>query len=533
VNSLRLFWCNMGTVESTFVENEEETTQRASQQQQQHPPPVPRKPLVVLTGNILGLPQTGKSLLKQTLRGDRNLDKIPFRMPPDASDRVALHLVDDWNAGFTVYLVDPRHDPDAIRHHLHTTLETIWKVRYRDVAHPPPFCLCILVNFRDQMHDNDKTLSQADVQQLTLECILLQDPPLEPSLLQLQCVESSLVNFYGLTVLHAFCYQSYLAHKLYKANLTVQRLLQAQRAAVVPTLDPYPQYVQQLRGPQTIVTTACDGVSVLTDESSRHKKKRKKKKKRRSVLQVPAVTKESALEAFLASDDEEKPKASKPVVKQQDDLSDEEEFFYQEPVAKPDDPSSTKVETEDDEDDVEETPLSNNMDKEGKEYQQPLVESQDKRKAKEKSEEKQDGDEVIEASDVSPPISEDPIKSKEGAHATVEGPSVVPKAAISSPAPEDAPESDSEAGLFIEDRSLENKAQVSDQIKATGSTVEMEASSSLEKEGTEKPTGGLSEAAREAILQAQRDAETMMIKAEKKQKKKEKKKDKKKKSEST
>lgn len=195
---------------------------------------------------------------------------VPYRPPPQKRvwDRIQLQVQVSRSVGgvngaaassgaanrqrvvdFAVLLINPTHDPARIRNYLEDTIADLLRLQgYRSDedddgasgkdsnsraadandpnksgtssskrratspgARPNPFCLCILLNFRDRMSPGVKWLEQSDVQAFTMD--VLQSFSLEPDRIVLQCGHTSLYDCYGLDLLHHFIYQAYLQRK--------------------------------------------------------------------------------------------------------------------------------------------------------------------------------------------------------------------------------------------------------------------------------------------------------------------------------
>jgi hypothetical protein len=197
----------------------------------------------------------------------------PYQPPVIAWDTIQLHVSLDQPeqpTDFVVILVHPRlQKRKRVKKHLRETLQSLLKIHgYRRVSENPdeeaetdqvdplfppprPICLCILLNFRDlteeqQQHNKESSTSSmidtSDITETTMQ--VLQDYPVEPEQLVLLCGHVSLLNCYGLQLLHSFIYQAYLQRKRRDAE-TLLREIQNARRMVQPHVEmEYEDYVK-------------------------------------------------------------------------------------------------------------------------------------------------------------------------------------------------------------------------------------------------------------------------------------------------
>jgi len=224
--------------------------------------------------------QSGKQTLLQRLEGkdpfvsaiddhsERTGIVAPYKPPPDHQvwDRIQLRVsvsrsVDSSSCNhldFAVILIDPRHDVDRLRDYLDETIRALLCVQGHQSSQDDdstqdvdldestvqrPVCLCLLLNFRDLKSSADQWLEESDIQALTME-VLQNFPSLEPSRLVLQCGSTSLLNCYGLNVLHHFIYQCYLQRKRCDLERYVDQVREEQAASRnAPSLS-YEQFLK-------------------------------------------------------------------------------------------------------------------------------------------------------------------------------------------------------------------------------------------------------------------------------------------------
>ena len=306
----------MGTTESIFYEEEEkpQPPERRSTTRPSPPPPsatakaLAVKPLLRLSGVILGLPQSGRKSLLQRLLGKNpsplvSIDSAvaPYQAPRGHPtwDRIQLSVriaKPKESMDFAVIMVDPRHDRDRIEAYLTGAIETLLHCQGYSESRQElkrPFCLCLLLNFYDQRRkfSPDELLEESDVQHMTL--CALQDAQVEPSLLHLQIASTSLYDCYGLSILHHFIYQSYLLQKQWSLQQTLGQVHRARSQSVPPEILPYQEYLKVLKNPETIRAAEMGSVGSghsreISDNDNvsvddRKNKKKKKKEPRRKV----------------------------------------------------------------------------------------------------------------------------------------------------------------------------------------------------------------------------------------------------------
>ena len=211
--------------------------------------------------------------------------KISRSVPPSSSQTTQLPL------DFAVLLINPSHDQARIRDHLNESLTALLHLQGHhkmsdkktsalndtddseeskkvhvsrsesgdEIVDTRPFCLCLLLNFRDRKdmvrrkkaskHRRADWLESSDVQRLTMQ--ILQDyPTLEPDRLVLQCGESSLVNCYGLDLLHHFIYKAYLQRKRYDLEAMLSQIHQARLNSQGSSILPYDEFIELIKQQQ-------------------------------------------------------------------------------------------------------------------------------------------------------------------------------------------------------------------------------------------------------------------------------------------
>ena len=312
---------------------------------------------------------------------------------------------------FVVLLVDPRHDKERIQQHLSQCITTLLHrqgypttaflskskkkkkkkttneqsasllspQQHRQQQHP--FCLCLVLNFADQLQAKkkkkrqpDDSVTESDLQSMTMMILQEQCPTLlEPKHLLLQCTRTSLWNCYGLTQLHHFIYQCYLLTKQWQLQDMLQQVATAQQSSrqVIPPAMSYKDYVNSMdQMMNTTTTTAATGDANVvgngkaskntgqvkkvgvTEESSKSSSSSSRIRRKiglptnhnaksfsaakaeepspTPLQQPPPMDPTSALEAFLASDDEEDAgidQPSRPAVYDSSSDDDDDVFF--------------------------------------------------------------------------------------------------------------------------------------------------------------------------------------------------------------
>jgi len=223
---------------------------------------------VRLSGLVLGLPKSGKHTLLSRLEGkdpfdgnasdsSRNQILVPYQPPQELGawdPGIQLQVnqsqsvpKDQFQDGidFGVILINPSHDHDTVADYLRKTIHSLIHLQTAMIPgeggtkksepnpqsrHKPYFCLCLLLNFRDQQESASSWLEQSDIQMITLE-VLQEYPLLEPDRLVLQCGPSSLYDCYGLDLLHHFVYMAYAQRKRYELELLLDKVHTARIAA--------------------------------------------------------------------------------------------------------------------------------------------------------------------------------------------------------------------------------------------------------------------------------------------------------------
>jgi hypothetical protein len=290
---------------------------------------------------------------------------------------------------FFVLLINPRHDRIKVHKYVSKRLHEILRIQgYEKITkstsssrHEPikPFCVSLLRNFCDLIkHAEEGTVIQiSDLITWTMEVLQEYSPSIEPLL---QCIDTSLLNCYGLSALHHFIYQAYVQQKQYIVQRELYRIDEAitvsrQKAATL--IIPYEQYLDNI---ERLIqgSASSSGIPSSNNSSSRNDDETAStatssginaSSDRRRIIQVPkqqATTPnrdelsarnramsggssstlpsmqhsldnaKDALEAFLESDgnsdDEDiaynRNIAKKGIAKEADDDTDEEDDFY-------------------------------------------------------------------------------------------------------------------------------------------------------------------------------------------------------------
>lgn len=330
-----------------------------------------RPPSVKLKGHILGLPESGKRTLLARLQGKDPFRPsaddapvlegvqhlLPYQAPSDQPswDRIQLvvHCAEDFVQAepldFAVVLVNPQHKRKKVKRYLVERLQRLlhmlgYRMDGSTEAYPlRPFCLCVLLNFRD-LSLAKTHVEESNVTMWTME--VLQDySSLDPQRLVLQCGRTSLLNCYGLSLLHHFIYQSYLFHRQFQLESELLQVRQTQQHTKAPPVQDYDEFL-----------------AILDGKAPPQRKEKKKKHhdvdsgRRKVMPQVipgeprgvveelppsppspppPKSTKDD-LEAFLASSDEEDEPETKAASRRKDgphvesDSEDEEDFVVNE-----------------------------------------------------------------------------------------------------------------------------------------------------------------------------------------------------------
>ena len=321
--------------------------------------------------------------------GEPRVATAPYQAPPNMptwdNDRIQLrvqtgrkviskhHAVD-----FYVLLVDPRQDRKKVEKYLTKTLSTALRAQgyggtkdASTTAQQHPFCLCLLRNFRDLLPEDDddddngvaNTISESDLTSWTLQILQDQAPDLADPVLQ--CCNTSLLNCYGLGLLHNFIYQAYVQRKRLDLEQRLRQIQQAQsRAQSAAAAVSYAEYCAQVEqlvvgrnDDETTATTATSsggGVaqqrpgkmvpSVQQPHSVAAAASRGRAESGESSSTLPSsaqpslVNAKDALEAFLESDSDDSGDDGSVQNDENDDSSDdadagendEEDFYYDE-----------------------------------------------------------------------------------------------------------------------------------------------------------------------------------------------------------
>jgi len=386
-------------------------------------------PPLELSGMVLGMEATGKHTLMQRLEGkepefstrgarrgrhhhQRNNSAVsnttsetpsaasdsrqqrivtaPYQTPPNVpkwDDRIQLrvqagrkviskhHPVD-----FYVLLVDPRHDRKKFEKYISKTVTTALRAQgygkktnstdQQQQSHP--FCLCLLRNFRDLLPEEENEddtgngatiIGESDLTAWTMQ--ILQDCASDLTDPVLQCCNTSLLNCYGLGLLHHFIYQAYVQRKRFDLEQQLRQIQQVQTQVLrgAPAALSYADYCAQVEllaqnngavaarrrsttnDDETSTTSATSSrrkiVGVLPTATSASSAARGRANSGESSSTLPSSAQPSlvhdardALEAFLESDSDD----SAPQKDAEDDdnsssssdENDEEDFFYDE-----------------------------------------------------------------------------------------------------------------------------------------------------------------------------------------------------------
>jgi hypothetical protein len=233
-----------------------------------------------MNGLVLGLSKSGKRTLLQRLEGKEpnflatkthaarddlgSRDEATgistdarYQVPPHlpAFDK-AIHLqvyasrkIVDINNGsfdFAVILIDPRHERSKVQKYLSKRIRELIRL----LGRRKPLCLIVLRNFCDliQHANEDALISMSDLTMWTLE--VLQDSSMfvETSPL-LQCIDTSLLNCYGLSALHHFIYQAYVQRKRYDLQPEWDRMgaaIEESRSKTATLIVPYDEYLSNV-----------------------------------------------------------------------------------------------------------------------------------------------------------------------------------------------------------------------------------------------------------------------------------------------
>ena len=346
-----------------------------------------------LHGLVLGSAKSGKRTLLQRLEGKepdfsqnsrnpvghvdaRNRDEAGaaiatvarYQVPPnfptfDATILLHVHaskkVVDQTLYDFVVLLIDPRHDGPKTQKYLHKRLKELVRVLagksesgdFSSNQRQKPLCLIVLRNFRDLIQDRrEETL--ISISNLTLWTMdVLQDVPIfmeTPPLLQ--CIDTSLLNCYGLSALHHFIYQAYVARKRYDLQPEWDRIGAAMvQARSTTRVVSYEEYLESTTSPpasrssigsrrnmdeDTATTAASSGTpsasrrrSVLPPDVARSRTQSGGSSSTLPSMQQSIDQAKDALEAFLESDSDDEMVSPKQEKEESDDESDENVFL--------------------------------------------------------------------------------------------------------------------------------------------------------------------------------------------------------------
>jgi hypothetical protein len=220
----------------------------------------PNRPITRMSGVLVGGPKVGKRTLLQRLQGkdpyapDTDNDQVPTSvtmpyLPPAGMptwNRIQLQVgrikSDEAlpKVDFMVVLIRPssKESLEEIQSHtLHVVRSYLQHLEYSQNDPPnedkdttrlrPPACICVMINFRDLLQDDEETNSRVQELEQRLEVFLkgvLKQYAIPKEKLLLQFISTSLLNCYGLNRLHNFIYRTYLQKK--------QEALEAQLRAV-------------------------------------------------------------------------------------------------------------------------------------------------------------------------------------------------------------------------------------------------------------------------------------------------------------
>jgi hypothetical protein len=319
------------------------------------------------------LPESGKRTLVARLRGrdpfrptttDHSEAPIlegvehalPYQAPhdqPSWGERIQLgvYAADEWAQtseplDFAVVLVNPLHKRKKVKRYLGKRLQELLHLMGYHISQEAgprtlplrPLCLCLLLNFRD-VNGKKKHVEQSNLTAWTME-VLQECPGLDPRKLVLQCGETSLLNCYGLGLLHHFIYQSYLQRRQHQLEVDLLQVHMAQQQTKLPPVQSYEDFLAVLDG--KVPRSSSRKERAKEGEISGRRRKiaghnlptdAPDNEAPLTVHQVPAKPPKDALEAFLASSDEETEPTKVPtVVKKKtrvpvDDDSDDDDAF--------------------------------------------------------------------------------------------------------------------------------------------------------------------------------------------------------------
>ena len=254
--------------------------------------------ICTLRGVVLGLPKSGKRTLLDRLQGkdpfdpptrDANASQpqdktasiaAPYQAPsktwdPKIQIEASLELSDQAGVDFAVVLVHPHQKRKRLQKHLKQSIHSLLQaqgyerekldgvheeekeektgttheeLRPNVAGSTRPVCLCILINFRDLLDDNDEDgLSDtiSSITSITMD-VLQEYPAVEPDRLVLVCGHVSLFNCFGLGLLHSFIYQAYLQRKRCYYERLLQEVHAAKRGVAPVNTLAYVDYIAQM-----------------------------------------------------------------------------------------------------------------------------------------------------------------------------------------------------------------------------------------------------------------------------------------------
>lgn len=378
----------MGTTESFPEEPPTPSTHSGASSSAVYPPSPPRRRPLALSGIVLALPKSGKRTLLQRLQGkdpfaedrssgDRSVEErsvtIPYVSGQTCWDRIQLHIQATRipqrlsSIDFGVILLDPRQKQETSKEYLSLILQTIFQEKKK-----APICLCILLNFRDlkEKHHRKAWTTESHVKTWTMECLQKHDW-LDPSRLVLVSGETSLLNCYGLPLLHHFMYQSYLCRKQWDLEQQMAEIRNAQlEARTLPEMPSYKKFVRLAQGKP--LKSRSGKKSEQTIEPSQGRRRvvlvpYPPKKEEEKEEGVPLFGETEALESFLGSDSDDDKNGEVP--KHQVVDEDDSETYVVEQVLSAD-----------------QTPQKQSNEKLGKDTRDETIASDEKTKEREKDE---------------------------------------------------------------------------------------------------------------------------------------------------
>lgn len=123
---------------------------------------------------------------------------------------------------FCVLLLNPRHDPKSLKPYILKLLSILLERKTR------PISVCILINFRDQQERSPPPrLSEEDVKTWIGETGFQNESVASSTMPMIQTGVTSMLDCYGLNVLHHFLYQSYLHRKRFALEEQLKEVLEA------------------------------------------------------------------------------------------------------------------------------------------------------------------------------------------------------------------------------------------------------------------------------------------------------------------